>query len=85
MTRHMLASHPDWMEIDIQQWFLILLTNPQLFYDGTALKAEIPDPERHALVEKVKECIGSLLDGGAFRDFIEGELNLNVLKLEDHT
>ncbi len=85
MTRHMLASHPDWAEIDIQQWFLILLTNPQLFYDGTALNAEIPDLERHALAEKVKECIGSLLDGGAFRDYIEGELNLGMLKLEKHT
>lgn len=79
MTRRMLASHPDWAEINIQQWFLILLTNPQLFYDGAALKAEIPDPERLALIEKAKECIGFMLDGGILRDFVVDELNLEVL------
>ncbi len=85
MLRQMLASHPDWAEINAQQWFLILLINPQLFYDGTALKAEIPEPERHALVEKAKDSIGLLLDGGVFRDFIVDELSLDTLNLADHT
>ena len=84
MTRHMLASHPDWAEINAQQWLLILIINPQLFFDGTALKAEIPEPERHVLVDKAKEGIGYLLDGGVFRDYIVNELSLDKLGSENH-
>lgn len=84
MTRQMLATHPDWAEINAQQWLLIALINPQLFYDGAALKAEILEPERHALVEKAKKCIGFLLEGGVFRDYIVDELDLDELNLENH-
>lgn len=79
MTRRMFASHPDWEEINAHQWLLIILMNPQLFFDGAALKAEIPELERNALVEKIKETIDLMLEGGIFRDFIESELDVTEL------
>lgn len=85
MTRRMLASHPDWEEINAHQWLLILLMNPQLFYDGPALKAEIPELERNTLVEKIKECIGSLLEGGVVRDYIVNEMDLGELNPENQS
>ena len=83
MTRRMFASHPDWQEINPHQWLLIVLINPQLFFDGATLQAEIPELERNALVEKVKDCIGSLLEGGIIRDFIVNELDVTELNPEN--
>ena len=57
------ASHPDYKKFEIMQRELIMATNPQLFFD---IELDVPEPERLATVELIKEDIGKVMDDYQF-------------------
>ena len=57
------ASHSDYEKFAFMQRLLIIATNPQLFFD---VKVDVAEPERLAIVEKIKNDIGKEIDDYQF-------------------
>ena len=56
---HLYASHPDWKKFDFMQNLLLMATNPHIFWD---IEVDVPEPERRATVELIKEDIEKAMD-----------------------
>ena len=57
------ASHPDYKDFDFMQNLLVMATNPQMFFD---VELDVPEPERLATVELIKEDIRKMMDDYQF-------------------
>ena len=68
MTRYITASHPDYPEIDRLTRLLALATNAHMHPE-----IDMPEAERLAWIEAMRERLGELLDGGVWADFINGK------------
>lgn len=77
--RKMLASHPDFPEINRAQESLAALTNPACHFNlnGMVESDELPTLDRNCAISSVTTTLESLLDGGLFRDFITTALILH--------
>lgn len=70
------ASHPDFKKFDILQRLLLRATNPQMFFN---FEVDVPEAERCATVELIKEDIGMAMDG-----FLPPGIAEHINKLEEH-
>jgi hypothetical protein len=73
MERRVTKSHPDWEKLDRAANDLAIATNPHVFFwglDENGRPTVIDEVERIATIEKVKEAIVEMLDGGRFADWI---------------
>lgn len=68
MTRYLTASHPDYPEIDRLTRLIALATNAHMHPE-----IDMPEAERLAWIEAMRERLGELLDGGVWADFINGK------------
>jgi hypothetical protein len=74
MTRCLLASSADYPAIDRMQRDLCIALNPGCWFWSNHGRFDMPQPERQALPDMIRNEITALLEGGAIRDFIEAEL-----------
>jgi len=72
MTRRILASHPDYFWIDLNQRTLCALLNKHM-HKFEAFHNDLPPPEMTVAIDQVKDRISTLLEGGAIRDWLTGE------------
>jgi hypothetical protein len=73
MGRRLTKSHPDWEQLDRAANDLAIAVNPHVVFwgfDESGKPTLIDELERIATVEKVKEAIAELLEGGRFADWI---------------
>lgn len=73
MERRITKSHPDWERLDRASNDLAIAINPQVFFwgfDENGLPTVIDELERIATVEKIKDVLAGLLEGGRFADWI---------------
>jgi len=56
---HLKASHPDYKKFEFMQLLLCMATNPHMFF---GFELDVPESERLATVELIKEDIGRVLD-----------------------
>jgi len=71
------ASHPDYKRFAFMQHLLVMATNPQMWFD---IEVDVPEPERLATVELIKEDIERAMNGYQFLDADMAEI---VNKLEE--
>ena len=57
------AAHPDYAKFALMQRLLNMAVNPQLFFD---IEVDVPEAERLATVEKIKEDMRKTMDGYVF-------------------
>ena len=72
MGRRLTRSHPDWEQLNRAANDLAIAVNPQVFFwgfDESGQPTIIDELERIATVEKVKDAIAELLEGGRFADW----------------
>jgi len=75
MGRRLTKSHPDWEQLNRAANDLAIAINPHVFFwgfDESGQPTIIDELERIATVEKVKNAIAELLEGGRFADWING-------------
>lgn len=67
--RRMKSSNPEYQEMNLLQTLLHWLTNPQALFwpEGTY---DLPEPERKALIEKLKDQQQEYIDLGPFSDHL---------------
>lgn len=73
MIRRLTKSHPDWEKLDRAANDLAIAINPQVFFwgfDENGRPTLIDELERIATIEKIKDAIAELLEGGRFADWI---------------
>jgi hypothetical protein len=72
MIRRITRSHPDWEKLDRAANDLAIAINPQIFFwgfDENGLPTVIDELERIATIEKIKDILARLLEGGRFADW----------------
>jgi len=72
MIRRITRSHPDWEKLDRAANDLAIAINPQIFFwgfDENGLPTVIDELERMATIEKIKDILARLLEGGRFADW----------------
>ena len=74
---HLYASHPDYKKFDFMQRLLLMATNPQMFFD---IEVDVPEAERLATIELIKEDIEKIMDD---YQFLPANLAEVINKLED--
>ncbi len=82
MGRRLTKSHPDWEQLDRAANALAIAVNPHVFFwgfDESGNPTIIDELERIATVEKVKEAIAELLEGGRFADWINASALIEPL------
>lgn len=57
------VSHPDYEKFAFMQRLLLIATNPQMFF---GFEVDVPDAERLATIELIKEDIGNTIDNHEF-------------------
>ena len=71
------ASHPDFRKFDFMQRLLLMATNPQMYF---SLEVDVPEAERLATVELIKEDIEKAMDE---YEFLPPGIAEIINKLED--
>jgi len=74
---HLYPSHPDYKKFNSIQFELLIATNPQMFFD---IDFDVPETERLALVELIKENIKKTMEE---YQFLPANLAEIINKLED--
>lgn len=87
--RRITASHPDYKELNGKIDLLGIAINPQCKHwsgldDVYGRVTDMDEPERQAVIEKLKDSIGKDLEGGRFADFIGSNPKLQE-KLDELT
>lgn len=62
MPAEIQPSSSQFADIDANMYMLNVLLNPQVFFDGEKGMEELPDLERRALIEIIKQSIQEVID-----------------------
>ena len=74
---HLFASHPDFKKFDFMQRLLLMAINPQMYF---GFEVDIPEAERLATVELIREDMGRVMDD---YQFLPHSIAEHINKLED--
>lgn len=70
--RRIKASHPDYKKLNGLSAMIAMAKNPKFHI----IEMDLPEIERHALIQELEDELRGELEGGVFADYINGKLFL---------